>query len=229
MYDFHKIRNDKNDYSFYHSRFIKGKIKLLKLIKRKGNIFSNDNKVEKENEKEKEKRKNEIINKLKEIEQKQKNLEKKIDNFLKQNSQLNKKYSKLKKKEKYLKIVFVLLLAKYDQSNPEFKSEFLSLFGSLGKETLSKIIEENLSQIGLSHNDIIFEIKKNKIMQKTQDKINENSMFDCLEEVNSVSQCFGTTPTMSPPRISPSISLNDNLNDLVNVHYFSVNNVNFDF
>lgn len=228
MYDFHKIRNDKNDYSFYHSRFMKGKIHLLKLIKRKRNIFSNETKIEKEKENDEEKRKK-IIVQLKEIEQKQKNIEKKFDSFLKQNSQLNKKYSKLKKKEKYLQIVYLLLLAKYDQSNPEFKSEFLNLISSFNKETLSKIIEEHLSQIGLNHNDIIFEIKNKKMLQKSHNKINENSMFDYVEEANSISQCFGTTPTMSPPRISPSVTLNDNLLDLVNGQNFSVNNVNFDF
>lgn len=207
---------------------MKGKINLLKLIKRKRKIFSNDTKIEKEKESEEEKRKK-IIVQLKEIEQKQKNIEKKFDSFLKQNTQLNKKYSKLKKKEKYLQIVYLLLLAKYDQSNPEFKSEFLHLISSFNKETLSKIIEEHLSQIGLNHNDIIFEIKNKKMLQKSQNKKIENSMFDYVEEANSISQCFGTTPTMSPPRISPSVTLNDNLLDLVNGQNFSVNNVNFDF
>ena len=207
---------------------MKGKINLLKLIKRKRKIFSNDTKIEKEKESEEEKRKK-IIVQLKEIEQKQKNIEKKFDSFLKQNTQLNKKYKKLKKKEKYLQIVYLLLLAKYDQSNPEFKSEFLHLISSFNKETLSKIIEEHLSQIGLNHNDIIFEIKNKKMLQKSQNKKIENSMFDYVEEANSISQCFGTTPTMSPPRISPSVTLNDNLLDLVNGQNFSVNNVNFDF
>ena len=207
---------------------MKGKINLLKIIKRKRNIFSNKTKIEKKKENDEEKRKK-IIFQLKEIEQKQKNIEKKFDSFLKQNTQLNKKYSKLKKKEKYLQIVYLLLLAKYDHSNPEFKSEFLNLISSFNKETLSKIIEEHLSQIGLNHNDIIFEIKNKKMLQKSQNKINENSMFDYVEEANSISQCFGTTPTMSPPRISPSVTLNDNLLDLVNVQNFAVNNVNFDF
>ena len=70
------------------------------------------------------------------------------------------------------------MLAKYDQSNPEFKSEFLHLISSFNKKTLSKIIEEHLSQIGLNHNDIIFEIKNKKMLQKSQNKNNsQNSIY----------------------------------------------------
>ena len=43
MYDFHKVRNNKSDMCFYHGKFIKGKRYLLKYIKRKQRMLSNNN------------------------------------------------------------------------------------------------------------------------------------------------------------------------------------------
>lgn len=240
MYDFHKSRNDPNECSFYHKKFIQGKKHLLKCIKRKVNHFNNDN--EEDNIQITLPQVNKHDKALDDLLKKQSVLEDKFNSLIVSSNELNKEKQERLNYEKNLQVVFLLLVNKYSKAssntthNNESNNIIFDCISNLDEDILNKLINKSLEIAGIDSKDIHFSFTEeastssnskeinsdNQLFQlanssRTNKKIDncnqmntkDREVFNLTDEVNSVTQCLMTTPTLSPPQASRRYSINE--------------------
>lgn len=244
MYDFHKSRNDPNECSFYHTKFIQGKKHLLKCIKRKVNHFSNDN--EEDHIETSVPQVNKTDKALDDLIKRQSLLEDKFHSLIATNQDLNKEKEERLNYEKYLQVVLLLLINKYSKTPKESNNNdiLFNCISNLDEYILNKLIDKSLELANINPKDIRFSFSQeecastdlnnkhldNKLFQlanlsqtnnspninnedQRYQKNKEKELFNLTDEVNSVTQCLASTPTLSPPQASKRYSL-DEFNDI---------------